>query len=137
MLILLTGVLLAGVALTLTLRLLFHDHLQGDAIVARVGSYTGVRRQAAASREGLLGQLIAAAGSRFAGRFDTRDAQGQLLAAGLYSVTPQRLVGYRLLALIVLPGSLLLAGSSGAVSRPLALTGTVLAVAVAWRLPAM
>jgi tight adherence protein C len=74
-----------------------------------------------------IGGLVA---RRIGGVSETR-LRSELMAAGLYSVSPRTLLGYRVLAATVFPVMILVLGSGGALALMLALA----MVGVGWMLP--
>jgi tight adherence protein C len=74
-----------------------------------------------------LGEIVA---RRF-GRISENDLRAELMAAGVYTVTPRTLLGYRVLAAVVLPLLVVLLGSASLLSVFIA----VLMVAAGWMLP--
>jgi tight adherence protein C len=74
-----------------------------------------------------LGEFV---GQRFGGVRED-DLRAELMAAGVYSMTPRTLLGYRVLAAILLPVLVLFAGSGSALAFLLA----VVMVGAGWMLP--
>lgn len=79
---------------------------------------------------GLAGRIGALVLRRF-GRVREEHLRAELMAAGIYTVSPRTLLGYRVLAATVLPVLVLLVGSFKGLSIALAL----LSIALGWMLP--
>ena len=101
------------------------------SITATSFSRGGVPGEAAsgglADLAGRIGGLVA---RRFGGVSEAR-LRSELMAAGLYSMSPRTLLGYRVLVATVFPVIILVLGSGGA----LALVLAVAMVGVGWMLP--
>jgi tight adherence protein C len=65
------------------------------------------------------------------GRVREADLRSELMAAGMYAVSPRTLLGYRVLAATLLPALVLLVGSA----NPLAIVLALVAIGVGWMLP--
>jgi tight adherence protein C len=92
------------------------------AVLSAPTSRTGLTRYVSS-----LGEIVA---KRFGGVRED-DLRAELMAAGIYTVTPRTLLGYRVLAAVVLPIIVLLLGSASAISFLVAL----LMVGAGWMLP--
>ncbi len=77
-----------------------------------------------------LGGLVAAR----AGRVTEADLRSELMAAGMYTTSPRTLLGYRVIAAILLPLSLLVIGAAAA-SLPLLVLLAAASMLAGWMLP--
>jgi tight adherence protein C len=110
-LLLITGVLLFGVAATLTSRALALPRLRALERVDQIAAYGfhAEPEDAAAPQErviaGGINSIARTLGTLVAGRTTTSEAElrRELMSAGLYNVTPTTLMGYRVLATLALP----------------------------------
>jgi tight adherence protein C len=132
---LLLGTVLGGLSFALILRAIFHDRLQGNSIVGRIGVYTSHETPIASKGDKRLDQLAALIGERFSNLVDEQELRSQIMAAGLYSLTPTRLIGYRALAMTAPPLVWLAFASSSHVSPLLIVAGLALAIGGGWRAP--
>jgi tight adherence protein C len=136
MMLLLIGVLLGAGAVVLLVRGLMFNRLQGGAILSRINAYTETAPILEKEKENaLLDSLAANLGKRFGKMFDEDELRLQIMGAGLYSLTPQRLVGYKVLALGGPPLLWLMMSASIHANPLLMVAGLVLAVFGGWRLP--
>jgi tight adherence protein C len=78
----------------------------------------------------LAGRIGGVVVRRF-GRVREADLRSELMAAGMYAVSPRTLLGYRVLAATLLPALVLLLGSASALAILLALV----TIGVGWMLP--
>ena len=106
-LLLLIGILLAGLAATLLARAVVNPLRRGVAPSAQIGRYGfsgGRKARAKADLGGIVDRAADSVGTRFAGRFGNADEiRRQLIGAGMYAVTPTKFLGYRILATVGLP----------------------------------
>lgn len=84
----------------------------------------------------VLGSLGAWFGSRFS-RFKGRDYRTRLIAAGMYSTTPERLLGTQVLGAVGLPFLWLALGIAGGMEGWLVVLGLIGCVVLGWLLPTM
>jgi tight adherence protein C len=96
---------------------------------ALVGA-SGSGGHAAGGLSEVAGQIGGVVARRFGGVREA-DLRAELMAAGLYNVSPRTLLGYRVLAATMLPALVLLLGSGSAVALLLAFA----MVALGWMLP--
>jgi len=80
----------------------------------------------------LAGRIGGVVVRRF-GRVRESDLRAELMAAGMYSVSPRTLLGYRVLAAILLPALMLVIGSASGLAIVLALV----MIGLGWMLPLM
>lgn len=133
-LVLLLGVILAGVAVALAVRGLAANRARDRAALAQIGSWgfsaDAVTTRSRRSLGELLAQLAANVGTRFESRLrpeQQREIRTMLNSAGLYKMTVARYVGYRVLLTVALPAAYLLLGG---LSGGLTLQSVVLGVAL-------
>ena len=145
-LVLIIGLFLAGAAAALFGRAMIKTRLQATETVAEVRSYgfkTGIgvsrarRHREISPREG-LDSLAVAVGDIVARRFLSLSVEAtrrNLMAAGMYTTNPGKVIGYQALAGIVLPVLWLWLGISAHLSGLLVLLGTIAAAFVGWTGP--
>jgi len=126
-LVVLTGALLAGVAVGLLVQALSTGRIRHEELLAQVGSYGFSAVPVTAGRERpqlreTLSKFATWVGSRFEQQLDEerqRRIRAELNAAGHYRTTVTRYVGYRVLAVVGLPSLVLvLFIVSGSFSAP-------------------
>src|SRR6266516_2025961 len=104
---LLIGIALAGVAVALLARAVAHPDLRGATPVVQIQRYGFSKRNRAERSKAALGIVDRAAdsvGERFVGRWGKADEiRRQLVGAGMYGVTVNKFLGYRILAAAGLP----------------------------------
>jgi tight adherence protein C len=142
MLIFLVGLLLLGTATALGARALAIPRLRAEETVARIGDYGFGAGSAETTQEGsLIGVFDGLAwvlGSAITVRRGGKGADGArklLVAAGMYSVDPRRLVGYQLLGGGGFLAIWLWLWASGGLSPLLAVVGGAGGTFVGFRLP--
>lgn len=143
-LILIVGLLLAGVSVTLAARALAMPRARTAETIAQIDDYGYASPQAPQSRQGplsgALDNLAQGAGSWVAKHFGSvREAKLRdlLMAAGIYGLTPRKFVGYRILSTICIPTLWLWSASTTGYPAALTLVGLVLCTAVGWLGPMM
>jgi len=145
------GVILVGTAVALLARALLVLPRQRAALrVDQIGSYgfestvgqlVHDTSDQGASRRPLsfaLGALAAAVGNRFLSRLPTpnrEELRRYLLAAGMYTTSPAKLLGYQAVAAVALPLFWLWISVSGGKSPILVAIGLIISVLGGWRLP--
>jgi len=149
-LILLLGVILVGIAAALMTRALALPRPRAALTVDQIGSYgfeSPVGRPVAdtadqsASRRPLsfgLGSLAGVIGSRVLSRLPTpnrEELRRYLLAAGMYTTSPAKLLGYQAVAAVALPLFWLWLSVSGGKSPIFIVIGTIVSLLGGWRLP--
>jgi tight adherence protein C len=143
-LILIVGLLLAGVSVTLAARALAMPRARTAETIAQIDDYGYASPQAPQSRQGplsgALDNLAHGAGSWVAKHFGSmREAKLRdlLMAAGIYGLTPRKFVGYRILSTICIPTLWLWSASTTGYPAALTLVGLLLCTAVGWLGPMM
>jgi tight adherence protein C len=141
-LILIGGLLMAGAAVTLAARALAMPRARTAETLAQIDGYGYAGPRAAPSSQGpltgALDNLANRAGSWVAKRFGSlREAKlrDELMAAGIYGLTPRKFMGYRLLSTISAPTLWLWSASAGGYPAPLSILGLVLCTAIGWKGP--
>jgi tight adherence protein C len=143
-LILIGGLLLAGVSVTLAARALAMPRARTVETIAQIDDYGYASPQAPQSRQGplsgALDNLAHGAGSWVAKHFGSmREAKlrDQLMAAGIYGLTPRKFVGYRILSTVSIPTLWLWSASTTGYPAALTLVGLLLCTAIGWLGPMM
>jgi tight adherence protein C len=98
-----------------------------DPALATIGLGVDVPRGGVSDLAGRIGGLVV----RRLGRVSESDLRAELMAAGMYGVSPRTLLGYRVLAAIVFPALILLLGSASGLAVVLALA----MIGLGWMLP--
>jgi tight adherence protein C len=138
---LLIGLVLTALAVTLIARAVVAPRLRASETLGQIGRYgfAGyVEPRETGGARGFLDDIAAAVGSLFVDRlklFDEERLRKDLVAAGMYGVSPRMLMGYQVLGSLVLPAAWLwLAVASG---RSVAFTILVLllAIFIGWMAP--
>jgi tight adherence protein C len=144
-LILLMGLLLVGTATVLVVRAAVMSRGDIERALTQIKAY-GFRAERAA--EGApsrplttqIDGLAASVGGFFAKRFENfreDELRAQLQSAGMYTTSPRKFIGYRVLLTILLPGLWLWFVSSGAFSGFQSVAGFALALGFGWLGPMM
>jgi len=139
-LLLLIGIALAGIAVALLARAVAHPELRGPAPVSQIQRYGFGRRNRAERSKAALGGLVDRAadsvGERFGARWGNADnIRRQLVAAGMYRVTVNTFLGYRILALIGLPLIWIWFSTVTSRSTLVGFLGTIACAYLGWALP--
>ena len=139
-LLLLLGIVLAGVATALLARAVSNAAFRGTPPVAQIQRYGFSRRGRGERTKVALGGLVDRAadnvGERFVGRFGKADElRRQLVAAGMYRITPTKFLGYRILATIGLPLIWIWFATTTSRSGIIGFAGTVACGGIGWILP--
>ena len=141
-LILIVGLLLAGTAVALAARALAMPRARTAEALAQIADYGYAGPRAPRSVQGpltaALDKLANGTGAWVAKRFGSlREAKlrDELMAAGIYGLTPRKFMGYRLLATIGVPALWLWSASTAGYPAVLTLLGLLLCVAVGWMGP--
>jgi tight adherence protein C len=135
------GLFFVGVCVTGLIRLLTARRAHAIQRVAEIEAYGSSSEPALASAglgvevpsgglSDLAGRIGDLAVRRFGGVREA-DLRAELMAAGMYTVSPRTLLGYRVLAAIVLPVLILLLGSASGLAIVLALA----MIGIGWMLP--
>jgi tight adherence protein C len=142
MLLLIVGAVLAGTCAALVGRAIAMPRLRALERVGQIGAY-GFNAEApdAAEPRALthaLEGLAKALGGYFANRLQGLsevELRRELMAAGLYRITPAALVGYRVLAALSLPVCFLWMGSAIGLQPALVVVGAPLMLMTGWLAP--
>jgi tight adherence protein C len=141
-LILIAGLLLAGTAVALAARALAMPRARTAEALAQIADYGYAGPRAPRSRQGpltgALDSLASKAGAWVAKRFGSlREAKlrDELMAAGIYGLTPRKFMGYRLLSTVTVPTLFLWSASTGGYPALLTLLGLLFCVALGWMGP--
>jgi tight adherence protein C len=141
-LILLTGLFLAGVSVALAARALAMPRMRATETLGQIDAYGFTVRQAEPTNRGTLTSSLDGLANRiggiFAKRFSgLREAQlrTDLMAAGMYGTTPRKFLGYRILLTVGLPALWLWSASTAHYPGGLTALGLLCAVPVGWILP--
>jgi tight adherence protein C len=138
-----TGVLLMGAGVALLARAAVMPRLRTAETIGQIDAYgfTGSheseadepRRPATDAIDRLAGGLGAMAG-RLVG-FREAALRRELVAAGLYSLTPRKFLGYRILCAICVPAAWLWAGSAAGYPGAITVLGVPCALLAGWVAP--
>ena len=141
-LLLITGVLLFGVAATLTSRALALPRLRALDRVDQIAAYGfNAQPEEVAPQEraitGGFNSIARALGAFVAGRTSASEAElrRELMSAGLYKLTPTTLMGYRVLATLGLPLVFLWLGTSSQLAPALVVLLLPMTALIGWVLP--
>ena len=141
-LILIAGLLLAGTAVTLAARALAMPRARAAEALAQIADYGYAGPRAPRSGKGpltsALDNLANRTGAWVAKRFGSlREAKlrDELMAAGIYGLTPRKFMGYRLLSTISIPTLWLWSSSTGGYPALLTLLGLLFCVVLGWMGP--
>jgi tight adherence protein C len=140
-LLLLLGIVLAGVATALLARAVGNPSFRPAPPVVQIQRYGFSRRRGRGERPkvalgGLVDRAADSVGERFVGRFGNGDeVRRQLVAAGMYRVTATKFLGYRILAAIGLPLIWIWFATTSSRSGLVGFLGTVACAALGWILP--
>jgi tight adherence protein C len=139
-LLLLLGIVLAGIATALLARGVVNSSFRSMPPVAQIQRYGFSRRSRGERTKVQLGGLVDRAadsvGGRFVGRFgQTDDVRRQLVAAGMYRVTATKFLGYRILATVGLPLIWIWFSTTTSLSPLLTFVGILACAALGWVLP--
>jgi tight adherence protein C len=139
LLFLLIALALTGLAVGLIARAIAIPRARTSEILDQIPAYGFKGRSQEAAPGGLRSSLDGVA-SLFGGLVMRRlgneaELRNQLLAAGLYRMTPRKVNGYRLLAAICTPAAWAYSASATGFSSGIALLGLVLAAFAGWSAP--
>jgi tight adherence protein C len=139
-LLLLLGIALAGIGTGLLVRAVADPALRGTPPVAQIQRYGFTRRSRGerpkVALSGLVGSAAESVGGRFIGRFgNTDEVQRHLVAAGMYRISANKFLGYRILASIGLPLIWIWFSTTTGRSGVLVFLGTVACAGAGWLLP--
>jgi tight adherence protein C len=137
---LMLGLFFVGVCVAGLIRLVTAPRARAMQRLTEIEAYGSSARPALATALGvegprsglsdLAGRIGGVVVRRF-GRVREADLRSELMAAGMYAVSPRTLLGYRVLAATLLPALILLLGSA----NPLAIVLALVAIGVGWMLP--
>jgi tight adherence protein C len=138
---LLLGLALAGASAVLVARAAVMPRLRASESLSRIGSYgftaqqveEGRPRSARNAVDNIAGVLGGAAG-RFGG-FREASIRRELVAAGIYGLTPRKFLGYRVLCAVSLTATWFWLASTGGYAAALTMTGTPMALLMGWTAP--
>ena len=139
-LLLLLGLALAGVSAVLVLRLVMLSRAQAMKTLSQIGAY-GFKApgpqpgRASPSLSTRLDGLAGSMGNFLAGRMESfreDELRAHLQAAGLYTLSPRKFMGYRLLGTLFLPALWLWFALAGASGPGRTLLGLCAAFALGW-----
>ena len=113
MLILVTALLLAGLAFALAIRALLLPRLRTNANVATIGEYgyAAATAPGATDADGVrsvfndCASFVGGLALRHFGKIKEAELRTELLAAGLYTMPPRRFIGYRILCVVTVPAA--------------------------------
>ena len=137
-----SGLFLMGAGVALLARAAVMPRLRAAETLGQIDAYgfTGTqegegeesRRPASAALDRLAGVL-----GGLAGRFGIREAslRRELVAAGLYSLTPRKFLGYRVLCAVGVPAAWIWSGSAAGYAGAIAVLGTPCALLAGWVAP--
>ncbi len=138
-LLLLFGIALAGLGTALVARAAFGSRSREAPPVAQIRRYGFTRSrgdQARAAFGGIVGRAAETVGGRLGTRPEkTNELRRQLVAAGIYRVTPGKFAGYRILAAVGLPLIWIWFSTSSGMSGVLTVLGLVFCAAAGWWMP--
>jgi tight adherence protein C len=133
------GLFLAGLAFALTARAFVMRRARADAALDQIGAYgfnAGV--EASGEARGLQSVVDAVAGalggvlSGERGRATEADVRNQLMAAGLYRMTPRKFKGYRVLCAICVPVVWILIAATGSFPPFISIAGVIFGGMIGW-----
>jgi tight adherence protein C len=139
-LLLLIGIALAGLGSALVARAALSARLRESPPAAQIKKYGFTRSrgdQAKAAVGGIVGRAAETVGARLAlqpGKAD--QLRRQLIAAGIYRVTPGKFLGYRILAAVGFPMMWVWFATSSGMSAFATLVGLIACGALGWWVPA-
>ena len=141
--ILLGGLLLAGVAVTLATRALAMPRARAAETLGQIDAYGFAGRKAESAKSGgslqpALDRLAYALGGTIAKRLGglrEEKLRAELMAAGMYGTTPRKFLGYRILCALGVPAVWLWSASAAGYPGALTALGVIFALAVGWVAP--
>jgi tight adherence protein C len=135
------GLLFLAVFVVILVRALTASRVRATRRVSEIEAYgfgadpvlagAGLPLDVAVAGEPDLATRIGAFVARRFGRVSESDLRAELMSAGMYAFSPRQLLGYRVLAAVLLPAAMLLVGGGSVVSILLALA----LVGFGWMLP--
>jgi tight adherence protein C len=143
-LLLIIGLTLLGLAIVLVLRAFNVVRLRSTAIIGQINAYGFERRRRRLLPEvhgslrssiddfaGTLGDTVA---TRFSG-LSEENLRRELVAAGLYSLTPRRFLGYRVLSTLGAPALWLWTATITGQAAPMIVLGVLGGFVIGWIVP--
>src|SRR5579859_1976279 len=109
---LILGVALLGAAVASLMRALTANRLKTTTRLAEIDEYgfsaesTAPEELLAPKRKSSTGEFVSAVGAAFAQRFGTvseENLRAELMSAGIYGMSPRTLLGYRVIAAVLVP----------------------------------
>jgi tight adherence protein C len=135
----LTSLVLLGIATALVARAVGMPRVRVSQTLDRIEAYGYANRPAQQPSNRPLSRLVdslaTSAGERLTGRISAGDVRNDLLAAGLYRVTPTKFLGYRALAALTLPLVWLWWSLTQEYAILITIVGLPLALVLGWHLP--
>jgi tight adherence protein C len=141
MLLLLIGLALTGMSVVMLARLLVVERTPHARLKEQIEAYGFEAAPVEASRRPLSGRvdaLAAALGTLFAGRLKNLREEAlrkELQAAGLYTTSPRKFLGYRVLSTLILPAIWLWFASTTGAGAFRVFVGLLFALAFGWQGP--
>ena len=137
-LIFLIGIALIGVTAALLTRAALMSRARTSEVLDQIPSY-GFKGRSESEPEGALRQavdLLAGRLGALGGRFGSEtELRSKLMAAGLYTMTPRKLAGYRVLAAVCLPLAWLWTAVNLGLSPFIAMVGFAFSLLAGWTIP--
>jgi tight adherence protein C len=142
LLFLLVGLALAGASVYLVARAVSMPRMRAVENIAKIDSYgysrsTDTDEDASAMRgalDDIAGAVGAVVASRLAGARE-QEVRNRLMAAGLYTMTPRRFIGYQTLAAITFPAAWIWFAGTTNWSGVIVAIGFAAAIYLGWRSP--
>ena len=141
MIVLLT-VLLAGASIALVLRALVMPRMRAVETLEQIEGYGYAAKAAEESGSpgirGVFDEVANLVGGFFSGHLEgvrEADLRNELMAAGLYRMTPRKFLGYRLLCTVCVPAAAIWIARSSAVPLALMILAGIFGVLVGWTAP--
>jgi tight adherence protein C len=141
--ILLGGLFLAGASVALVARAVAMPRVRAAHTLDQIGTYgfsghkadeKAERRTVWAGLDGLA-TLVGGLAAKRLGSLRESELRNELMAAGLYSTTPRKFVGYRMLALVCTPVAWVYSATTTGFPLALVLLGSFCAVLAGWTAP--
>jgi tight adherence protein C len=134
------GIALAGVAVAFIARAAANPELRAATPATQIARYGFSRRRRAERSKAAFGGIVDRAadnvGERFVGRWGkAEEVKRQLVAAGMYRVTANKFLGYRILATAALPLVWIWFATTVSLSTLVAFVGAIACGYLGWALP--
>ena len=137
-LLLLIGLALAGVGGALLVHAALASRFRQAEPVSQIKRYGFTRSRgenARAALGGIVGRLAESVGAQTAGLAKPDELRRQLVAAGIYQLTPRKFLGYRVLATVGFPLVWIWFATTTAVSGAVTFLGALVCLALGWWAP--